>query len=203
MMPMKRHPWIPAIVIGLTACGGGDAPADSPAGGGAATAQPAAPPSSMPPPPGGLLTIPDWYAVDHDARTVQMTITAGSTPDNNYWNFNGAIKGELAITVPVGYTVSMELVNNDPNMPHSLGIQADFTDPMLPPTPNPVFEGAVTENPQSMVEATMPGERETIEFVADTAGEYTMICYIAGHTALGMWLYFNVAADDAAGVQGL
>ena len=54
-----------------------------------------------------------------------------------------------------------------------------------------------------MIEATMPGETETIQFVAGTAGNYSMLCYIAGHTAIGMWLYFNVSGSGEAGVQGL
>jgi hypothetical protein len=88
-------------------------------------------------------------------------------------------------------------------MAHSLGIQAGFTNPMMPPAPTPAFPGAITPNPQSMIDGTMPGQTATIQFVASTAGNYTMICYVAGHTAIGMWLYFNVAADGSAGVQGL
>ena len=202
---MKRIQLISALAVVCVACGGEDAPA---AGGGsqpaaAAAAQPAATTGGLPAPPTGAMAIPDWYSVDNDARTVHITVTAGATPDNNYWNFNGAINGDLAITVPEGYTVTIDLVNDDPNMVHSLGIQRDFTNPMLPPTPDPVFEGAVTPNPQSMTDGTMPGQTATIEFVADAAGDYTMICYTPGHTALGMWLYFNVSGDGGAGVQGL
>ena len=43
-----------------------------------------------------------------------MTLTSGSTPDNNHWNYNGAIEGSMAITVPEGYTVTIDLVNDDP-----------------------------------------------------------------------------------------
>ena len=196
---MRRYQTTATFLVVLTACGGGEPDSGTPNTGATPAAQPAAP--SLPPQPGGEMTVPDWYAVDNDARTVAMTITAGSTPDNNYWNMNGAINGDLAITVPEGYTVTIDFVNEDPNMAHSIGVQADFTNPMLPPTPNPVFEGAVSSNPQSMIDATMPGQSETVEFVADTAGEYTLICYIAGHTAVGMWLYFNVSSDGSAGVQ--
>lgn len=206
---MKGYQLIPALAFFFAACGGGDAPdagasTSQPAAAAAApAAQPAANTGAMPAAPTGAMTIPDWYSVDNDARTVNMTITAGATPDNNYWNFNGAIKGALAITVPEGYTITIELVNQDPNMVHSVGIQRDFTNPMLPPTPDPVFEGAVTPNPQSMIDGTMPGQSATIQFVADAAGNYAMICYTPGHTALGMWLYFNVADGGEAGVQGL
>jgi len=54
-----------------------------------------------------------------------------------------------------------------------------------------------------MISATMPGESETITFVAGVAGNYSLVCYIAGHSAVGMWLFFNVSGDGEAGVQGL
>jgi FtsP/CotA-like multicopper oxidase with cupredoxin domain len=202
---MRRYPLVPAfaaLALTLAACGGGeDAPPVGDEAQPVATPAPAA--SAMPAPPTGPMTMPDWYAIDRDARTVSMTITAGATPDANYWNYNGFIKGALAITVPQGYTVTIDLVNRDPNMAHSLGIQRDFTNPMMPAAPNPAFAGAVTENPQSMTDGTMPGQTQTITFVADAAGDYHMICYVPGHTAVGMWLYFNVSASDEAGVQGL
>lgn len=205
---MKGYQLLPTLAFFLAACGGGDAPDAGAAGATSepAAAAPAAQPAAtggLPAPPTGPMTTPEWYTVDNAARTVHMTITAGSTPDNNYWNFNGAINGTVAITVPEGYTITIDLVNDDPNMAHSLGIQRDFANPMMPPTPDPVFEGAITPNPQSMTAGTMPGETATIQFVADAAGEYSMICYTPGHTALGMWLYFNVAGDGGAGVQGL
>lgn len=203
---MIRYPLLPALgalAIAVAACGGGDAPADQPADAPAAQPAPAPAASAMPAPPTGPMTIPDWYVIDRDAQTVHMTITAGATPDFNYWNFNGFVKGAIAITVPAGYTVTIDLVNEDPNMAHSLGIQEGFTNPMMPVTPSPAFEGAVTPNPLSMTEGTMPGETATIEFVADQAGNYHMVCYVPGHTAIGMWLYFNVTDSEEVGVQGL
>ena len=46
------------------------------------------------------------------------------------------------------------------------------------------------------------GESESFEFVADAAGEYHLVCYVAGHSAVGMWMFFNVSSDGSAGVQG-
>jgi FtsP/CotA-like multicopper oxidase with cupredoxin domain len=145
--------------------------------------------------------MPDWMAVDEDSRTVAMTITAGATPDKNYWNYNGATNGDLAITVPVGYEVSITLVNRDPNMGHSIGVSSETSSFAAPPTPTPVFPGAITANPTSMLDSTPPGETATISFVASEPGTYTLVCYIPGHTAIGMWVYFIVDADGAAGVQ--
>jgi uncharacterized cupredoxin-like copper-binding protein len=38
--------------------------------------------------------------------------------------------------------------------------------------------------------------------VASEAGEYSMVCYIAGHAVSGMWIKFVVSADGEAGVLG-
>lgn len=198
---MKVHELLPLAAFFLAACGGGDAPAPGTDATDAPAAEPAA--SGGATAPTGPLTIPDWYAVDNDARTVSMTIVAGETSANNYWNYNGAISGELTITVPEGYTVNIEFINQDPNMAHSLGISTELSDFAVPPAPDPVFPGAITENPQSMVDGTMPGETETVTFVAETAGNYSLVCYVPGHTAVGMWLFFNVSESGEAGVQGL
>lgn len=199
---MKAYKLLPATLFLLAACGGGEpADTDQPEAAPGEEAAPAAP--SAPSIPSGDLTVPEWYQVDHDAQTVSMTLTAGSTPDNNYWNYNGAINGEWAITVPEGYEITIELVNEDPNMPHSAGISSELQNFAVPPAPDPVFEGAMTENPQSMVDATMPGESETITFVASEAGNYSLVCYVPGHSAVGMWLYFTVSAEDEAGIAGM
>ncbi|HUP51127.1 MAG TPA: sulfocyanin-like copper-binding protein [Longimicrobiales bacterium] len=195
-----RHAFPIAAVVALAACGGGE-PADSGPGTTGAGSAPAAQPAPARVAPSGPMTIPAWYSVDNDARTVQMEIIAGQTPDNNYWNFNGVINGAMAITVPEGYRVAITVVNRDPNMAHSLGVSAETSNFMVPPQPTPVFEGAITQNPGSMVDGTMPGETETVEFVADRAGNYSLVCYIPGHTAVGMWLYFNVSASGEAGIQ--
>jgi FtsP/CotA-like multicopper oxidase with cupredoxin domain len=198
---MKLQHYLPVLTAALVACGGGE-PADTPQQGGS---QPAAttstPTSTLPAPPTGPMTMPDWYVVDNDARTVHLTLTAGATPLQNHWNYNGAINGGLAITVPEGYTITIDQVNRDPNMAHSIGILALPSNFAMPPQPNPVFEGAISESPTSMMEATLPGETESIEFVADQAGTYGLVCFIPGHAAVGMWLYFTVASDGRAGVQ--
>jgi FtsP/CotA-like multicopper oxidase with cupredoxin domain len=197
MKTIRALPLVAAVA--LAACGGGE-PADSGSGSSGAGSAPAAQPSGRAA-PSGPMTMPAWFTIDSDARTVQLEVVAGQTPDNNYWNYNGAINGDMAITVPEGYRVVINLVNRDPNMAHSLGIEEPLTNFALPPQPSPVFAGAVTQNPTSMIDATMPGESEMVEFVAERAGNYMMVCYIPGHTAVGMWLYFNVSASGEAGVQ--
>jgi FtsP/CotA-like multicopper oxidase with cupredoxin domain len=195
---MKIRLLLPLAAVALAACGGGE-PADSPEGGAPAAAAPAAP--AAPAMPTGPLTTPEWFHVLPEQRTVHMIITAGATPEQNYWNFNGALRGNMAITVPEGYTVTIDFSNHDPNMAHSLGIHAETANFSVPPQPTPVFAGAISQNPGSMIDGTMPTETEQITFVAERGGHYSMVCFIPGHSAIGMWLHFIVSTDGSVGVQ--
>lgn len=188
---MKRFSVL-SLAVALAACGGGE-PAQEMATDTTAAAAPAAPVLSE-------MTVPDWYHVDDAAKTVHMTITAGLTDALNHWNFNGAVNGNMTITVPEGYTVTVDLVNNDPVMAHSLAILAQ-TDNFGTVGTTPAFEGAITSNPTSLTDATMPGETESITFTAGAAGSYSMVCLVPGHAAVGMWIHFNVSADGSKGVQ--
>jgi sulfocyanin len=184
-----------ALLFGFAACGGSE-PAedmDMPAG---ETAAPAA----EAPAQTGEMSMPAWYQVD--GQNVTLDIVAGQTSAGNYWNFNGAQNGALTITVPVGSEVTINFSNSDPNMAHSVGISPDFDTAPASVDPTPVFEGAVSSNPTSMTESTMPGQSETVTFTASEAGEYTMVCYIPGHAISGMWVRFVVSAEGEAGVTG-
>lgn len=188
---MKRIATLSLVAV-MAACGGGEPAEKAPEA--AAAPQAAAPSLSE-------MTKPDWFHVDEANKMVHMTITAGLTDALNHWNYNGYVRGEATITVPEGYTVMIDLVNNDPAMAHSLGISTVTSGfgAMLDQTV--AFEGAVTTDPTSMTDATMPGETESVKFVADKAGNYSLACLIIGHAATGMWVYFNVSADGTAGVQ--
>lgn len=193
-----------ALGVGLlvAACGGSEGPTpdagEPPEASGAADASAATTPER----PEGPLTIPDWFVVDAESGDVVLDITAGATPKQNHWNFNGYTSGEIVVTVPVDTRVTIDFRNADPVMAHSLGVSTETRSFAMAPAPSPAFPGAITENATSMMESTLPGESETISFVADEAGQYSLVCYIAGHTAVGMWLYFDVSEDGSIGVRG-
>jgi sulfocyanin len=192
---MKRTSILP-LIIAVAACGGGEPAEDAGVGDTSAATSPAPAAASS------EMTMRDWFHVDEANQSVHMTITAGLTDAKMFWNFNGATDGDMTITVPVGYTVMIDFKNDDPNMAHSLGISAMTSGFGASVDPTPAFEGALTQNATSMMDATMPGEEERITFTADAAGEYTMVCYIPGHAATGMWVRFNVSTDGQFGVQG-
>jgi FtsP/CotA-like multicopper oxidase with cupredoxin domain len=150
--------------------------------------------------PAGALSTPAWMTLDETAQTVSMDIRAGDTEANNRWNFNGLYSGEGAIVVPQGYSVTINFTNADPNQPHSFGIDEPMDSyPATFDNPEPVFAGAIS--PDAATTGTAPNGTATITFTTDTAGEYVMICYIAGHAVAGMHLPFEVSADGSAGVR--
>lgn len=191
---MRKLTFTSILALGLAACGGDTADQTPPA---TPAAQPEAPAAPAAP---AVLSVPEWMTVDAAARTVTMTIVAGQSSANNYWNFNGNFGGTGGITVPEGYTVTINLENRDPAMAHSLGIGAvQATYPNQFAEVVPAFDGAVTESPTSMTASTLPGETETITFVANRAGDFAMICFVTGHAATGMWVPFTVSTDGAVG----
>ncbi len=188
-----------AVLFGLAACGGSDA--GSSASSTPESSAPAAAPAAAA--PAGTLQTPDWYRVDNAAQTVTLDIVAGSTNKGNYWNYNGYTNGEVTVVVPVGYTVTINYSNQDPNMAHSIGVDARTSGfpAAFPADYQPVFEGAISQNPMDMANATLTGESEVVTFVASEAGNYSLACYVPGHAVVGMWIGFEVSGSGEAGVR--
>lgn len=193
---MNRSFFSTVVVFALAACGGGEPASEAPAEAAEAhAAEASAAEAQM-----GGMTTPSWFRMD--GNQVALDIVAGQTDKGNHWNFNGAQFGEMTITVPVGSEVTINFSNNDPNMAHSIGISAGFDAAPAMVDPTPVFAGAISGNPTSMTDATLPGESATVTFTASEAGSYSMVCYIPGHAVSGMWIHFNVSAEGEAGVTG-
>ena len=192
---MKRTAFSTLVFLGLAACGGGEPAADS----GEMASEPAAE-EAAPAAAAGEVTMPSWFRMDGNA--VEIDIVAGQTNKGNYWNYNGAQFGEMTIMVPQGAEVTFNFSNEDPNMAHSIGVSANFDQAPAMVDATPVFAGAISSNPTSLTEATLPGQSEVVTFTASEAGEYTLVCYIPGHVISGMWIRFVVSADGEAGVMG-
>ncbi|CAN5764286.1 hypothetical protein BH20GEM1_BH20GEM1_09120 [soil metagenome] len=142
---------------------------------------------------GGEFSTPDWMTVDATAQTVTMRIEAGGSDVNNYWNFNGLYAGHGSISVPQGYSVTINFTNSDPTQPHSLGIdEAQESWPTTFDAPEPAFAGAITPDPTV---GTASGGTASMTFTADAAGDYSMVCYVPGHAVAGMHIPFNVTED--------
>ena len=137
----------------------------------------------------GVLGVLSAAAPGQGAVAAPFTIVAAQTPANGEQNFNGAIKGQLVLTVPVGAMVQITFKNQG-TLPHSLQIIPP-TSPLPATALNaPAFPGAQIKNPQAGI---MKGQTATVQFTATKAGKYLMICGFPGHALLGMYANFIVA----------
>ncbi len=131
-----------------------------------------------------------WMKVDEAGRKVSFDIVAGSTSTNSAWNFNGYAEGDMTITVPVGWTVTMTFSNADGDVPHSLYV-LDDAPPFATELPEqPDIPRAYSINLKNGIGA---GKTDTLHFPVDKPGKYTMPCGVFGHAKAGMWDWLVVS----------
>ena len=132
---------------------------------------------------------------DAAAKTVTLSVVAGATIDNFYYNFNGYDQGNATITVPAGWTVKIDF-SNESGSAHSVVVSPSITDL------TPVFPGATSPDLSTGIQA---GQTQTFQFVAQTAGSYVLACGISGQASQdGMWVKFIVSstATQASSQKG-
>ncbi len=112
-----------------------------------------------------LLGPPSLGAAPH---TVTIPLVAGQTPTDGGFNFNGYGRGNLVMTVPVGWKVVVDFENASV-LPHSAIVLPYATaQPPAPPT-TPAFAGATTPN----LAAGLPQHaKATFSFVTSHSGTY-------------------------------
>lgn len=125
------------------------------------------------------------------ASTVDLAVLAGPAggPDETF-RIAGLV--DPTIVVPVGAKMTIQVVNADPDTAHGFVITASGTASSAVPMMSspPVFSGAAVwflGNPTSAGMHTA-----TITFRASTAGTYTYLCPVPGHSQKGMAGTFTV-----------
>ncbi len=122
---------------------------------------------------------------DPSTKTVTLSIVAGATIDNFYYNFDGYDQGNATITVPLGWTVKVDF-SNESGSAHSVVIAPSIT------SLTPAFPGA--SSPDASV-GQQAGQTQTFQFVAQTAGNYILACGVPGQASQdGMWIKFAVSS---------
>ena len=123
------------------------------------------------------------------AAPAAFSLVASQTPANGELNFNGAFKGQLVITVPVGAAVQLTLSNKG-SLPHSLEVIPYTQQLPAQATASPAFPGAETKNPAVGI---TKGQTAAVQFTAAKPGKYLLICGFPGHALLGMYGIFEVS----------
>ena len=124
--------------------------------------------------------------------TVRLAVIA-SPPDGKDLTFRIAGLVNPTIVVPQGATVTVQLVNADPDMSHNFAVVASRSPfSSMPMMAGAAFPGAISAPLGDPTSAGLPSE--TITFTAGTSGTYSYLCQVPGHAAAGMYGTFEVVA---------
>jgi hypothetical protein len=111
--------------------------------------------------------------VDRAQRTAIVTLIAGYNGENNGFNFDGYGRGELLVSVPLGWRVRVTCTNRSA-LPNSCAIVKGAG------TATPAFRGASTPT-------LARGSTATFTIVASRAGVYRMTSLVPGHEQARMF----------------
>lgn len=119
-----------------------------------------------------------FLAVDRARRAVTLTLVAAYDGANHGFNFDGYGRGELLLSVPLGWRVRIRCENRGP-LRHSCAVVTG------PQTATPAFRGAATA-------ALQAGAQATFSFRASRRGTYRLACLVPGHEEARMWDVLDV-----------
>ena len=129
------------------------------------------------------VTVDQWLSYDPATRTATLKLVAGYRGINRGLNYDGYSNGQMAVGVPVGWTVVVDL-SNVATINHSAAV-------VTATGTSPVFSGASSPDPTL---GLAPGASLTFSFGATVVGSYRIACLVPGHEGLGMWASFTVTA---------
>jgi len=129
--------------------------------------------------------------VDTRHHVAALTLVAGYDSENNGFNFDGYGRGELLVTVPLGWRVRVSCVNRG-GMRHSCAVVKG------PGTVQPSFAGASVPDPTYGLQQ---GRSATFSFVASRTGSYRLACLVPGHEEARMWDVLEVTRGGRAAIS--
>ena len=132
---------------------------------------------------------PHWLSENPTAKTTRFQLIAGLTGSNGALNFNGYTDGGLTLTIPAGWTVEMNFVNNDGMLPHSAIVVAA----LLPIEARPSSAAIPRAFTVRLSEGLPPLGKDTMRFTAAPAGDYFIVCGVPGHATAGMWIRLKIS----------
>lgn len=123
--------------------------------------------------------------VDAARRRVTLTLVASYDGSNNGFNFDGYGRGELLLSVPLGWRVTIACENRGP-LPNSCAVVAGA---------RVAFAGASTA-------ALRAGQRARFSFAASRRGTYRLASLVAGHEEARMWDVLDVGKSGRVEISG-
>jgi hypothetical protein len=131
---------------------------------------------------------PPWMYVDKATKTVLFDLVAGWDGSNNAYNYNGYYAGGATLRVPDGWSVDVNLSNQDGNAPHNIIVTYPYTRDDMPDH----LSSDAAALRRAYTEDVYVDEEDVMKFVAKE-GEYWFFCGIKGHGINDMWINFEVS----------
>jgi hypothetical protein len=130
--------------------------------------------------------------VDASTQSVVVTLIAGHPATDIQFNYDGYGNGSLVLTVPTGWLVTIQCVNNG-TVPNSCAVVADgdSTTPLQP--------GWTTANPRRGLD---PGQSASFAFTPTATGSYRIASLVDGNEASGMWADLEISAGGVPTLIG-
>lgn len=131
---------------------------------------------------------PGRLSFDTVSRVAHLELDAGTTPRNGGLNFEGSIAGEVTLALPTGWSLTVRMINHDPNLPHSIATIAG-TGPLPVQVSTPSLPGGATPDPAT---GTSPHDTAAMA-LSPPPGRYRLVCAVPGHALAGMWVWLDVS----------
>lgn len=121
-----------------------------------------------------------WNAT---ARVAHLRLVAGLNGSNNGFNYDGYGRGELLVTIPLGWRVVVACENRG-NRRHSCAVVKGSL------ATRPAFPGAASPSPRT---GLAPGSSVTFSFRASRVGSFRIACLVPGHEQAREWAVLAIA----------
>ena len=130
--------------------------------------------------------------VDPATQTAVVTLIAGHPATDIQFNYDGYSNGALVLTVPTGWQVTIQCVNQG-TVPNSCAVVADGN------ATSPVQPGWSSSDPQRGLD---PGQSASFEFTPSATGSYRIASLVDGNEASGMWADLEISAGGVPTLVG-
>jgi sulfocyanin SoxE-like protein len=123
-----------------------------------------------------------FFSWDAQTRVARLTLLAELGGANNGFNFDGYGRGELLVTVPLGWRVVVDCENRG-GARHSCAVVRGSL------SITPAFPGSASPAP---ITGLAPGRKATFAFRATRVGSYRIACLVPGHEQARQWDVLDV-----------
>jgi hypothetical protein len=128
---------------------------------------------------------------DASSRVAHLTLLAGLGGANSGFNFDGYGRGELFVTIPLGWRVVVDCENRGGTRHSSAVVKGSLST-------RPAFPGAASPAP---ITGLPPGAKATFSFRATRIGSFRIACLVPGHEQAREWAVLDVVRGGTLSIS--